>query len=75
MEPPYRPRVPMASNPRGLPPRPNYPGMMPGSIQGGMGMMGMENKPYQMNFKPQPPMGQNQILRQQLQARLVSWIV
>lgn len=51
--------------------RPSYPGMMPG-MQGNMsGMMGLE-KQYPMGFKPQPTMPQGQMLRQQLQARLVS---
>lgn len=45
--------------------------MMPG-MQGGMpGMMGLD-KQYQMGYKPQPSMPQGQILRQQLQVRLVS---
>uniref|UniRef100_A0A8C8GEJ7 Mediator complex subunit Med12 domain-containing protein n=1 Tax=Oncorhynchus tshawytscha TaxID=74940 RepID=A0A8C8GEJ7_ONCTS len=49
----------------------NYPGMMPG-MQGGMpGMMGMD-KQYPMGYKPQPNIPQGQILRQQLQVRLVS---
>lgn len=51
--------------------RPSYPGMMPG-MQGNMpGMMGMD-KQYPMSYKPQPSMQQNQMLRQQLQVRLVS---
>lgn len=51
--------------------RPSYPGMMPG-MQGNMpGMIGLE-KQYPMGFKPQPTMPQGQMLRQQLQARLVS---
>lgn len=53
-----------------MPTRPNYPGMMPG-MQGSMpGMMGLE-KQYPMGYKPQP-MAQGQMLRQQLQVRLVS---
>ena len=44
--------------------------MMPG-MQGGMsGMIGLD-KQYPMGYKPQP-MPQGQILRQQLQVRLVS---
>ena len=70
LEPPYRP----ARNPqmnKMMPTRPNYPGMMPG-MQGSMpGMMGMD-KQYPMGYKPQPTMPQGQILRQQLQVRLVS---
>lgn len=54
-----------------MPTRPPYPGMM-GNVQGGINMMGMDNKQYQMGFKPQPPMPQGQMLRQQLQVRLVS---
>lgn len=56
-----------------MPTRPSYPGMM-SNLQGGMGMMGMDNKQYPMGFKQQPPMPQGQILRQQLQVRLVSLI-
>lgn len=70
LEPPYRP----ARNPqmnKMMHTRPSYPGMMPG-IQGNMpGMIGLE-KQYPMGFKPQPTMPQGQMLRQQLQARLVS---
>lgn len=70
LEPPYRP----ARNPqmnKMMPTRPSYPGMMPG-MQGSMpGMMGMD-KQYPMGYKPQPAMPQGQILRQQLQVRLVS---
>lgn len=54
-----------------MPVRPNYTGMM-SSMQGNMpGMMGLD-KQYSMGFKPQPNMPQGQILRQQLQVRLVS---
>lgn len=67
---PYRP----ARNPpmnKMMPTRPNYPGMMPG-MQGNMsGMMGLD-KQYPMGYKPQPTIPQGQILRQQLQVRLVS---
>lgn len=70
LEPPYRP----ARNPqmnKMMTTRPSYPGMMPG-IQGSMpGMMGLD-KQYPMGYKPQPNMPQGQILRQQLQVRLVS---
>lgn len=53
------------------PTRPSYPGMMP-TMQGGMpGMMGLD-KQYPMGYKPQPNLPQGQILRQQLQVRLVS---
>lgn len=55
-----------------MPTRPNYPGMM-SNLQGGMSMMGMDNKQYPIGFKPQPTMPQGQI-RQQLQVRLVSLI-
>lgn len=51
--------------------RPSFSGMMPG-MQGNMpGMMGMD-KQYQVGYKPQPSMQQNQMLRHQLQVRLVS---
>lgn len=70
LEPPYRP----ARNPqmnKMMPTRPSYPGIMPG-MQGNMpGMMGLD-KQYPMGYKPQPSMPQGQILRQQLQVRLVS---
>lgn len=70
LEPPYRP----ARNPqmnKMMNPRSSYPGMMPG-MQGNMpGMMGMD-KQYQMGYKAQPSMPQGQMLRQQLQVRLVS---
>lgn len=70
MDTPYRP----ARNPqigKMMPTRPSYPGMMPG-MQGGMpGMMGMD-KQYPMGYKPQPNIPQGQILRKQLQVRLVS---
>lgn len=36
--------------------------------------MGMDNKQYPIGFKPQAVMPQGQILRQQLQVRLVSLI-
>lgn len=70
LEPPYRPaRNPQMS--KMMPVRPNYTGMMSG-MQGNMpGMMGLD-KQYSMGFKPQPNMPQGQILRQQLQVRLVS---
>lgn len=52
--------------------RPSYQGMMPG-MQGNMhGMMTGPDKQYPMVYKPQPSMPQGQILRQQLQVRLVS---
>lgn len=73
LEPPYRPRVPINNHQKIMPTRPSYPGMMP-NLQGGMGMMGMDNKQYPIGFKPQPAMPQGQILRQQLQVRLVSLI-
>lgn len=65
LEPPFRPRTPMNK----MPARPNY-------IQAAsMGnMMGMD-KPYQMNYKPPPSMPQGQILRHQLQVRLVSLVL
>lgn len=70
LEPPYRP----ARNPqmnKMMPVRPNYTGMMSG-MQGNMpGMMGLD-KQYSVGFKPQPNMPQGQMLRQQLQVRLVS---
>lgn len=70
LEPPYRP----ARNPqmnKMMPARPSYQAMMPG-MQGSMpGMMGVD-KQYPMGYKPQPSMPQGQILRQQLQVRLVS---
>ena len=50
-----------------MPTRPTYPAMMPGMP----GMMGLD-KQYQMGYKPQPSIPQGQILRQQLQVRLVS---
>lgn len=50
--------------------RPPYSGMMP-AMQANMSGM-MDNKQYQMSYKPQPGMPQGQILRQQLQVRLVS---
>lgn len=54
-----------------MPTRPSYSGMMPG-MQGSMpGMMGMD-KQYSMGYKPQPSVPQGQMLRQQLQVRLVS---
>lgn len=71
LEPPYRPRVPM-TNQKIMPTRPSYPGLM-SNIPGAMSVMGMDNKQY-MGFKPQPTMAQGQILRQQLQVRLVSLI-
>lgn len=65
---PYRP----ARNPqmnKMMPTRPSYPGMMPG-MQGSMpGMMGLD-KQYPMGYKPQPSVPQ--MLRHQLQVRLVS---
>lgn len=65
LEPPFRPRTPMNK----IPARPSY---MPAT---GMGnMMGMD-KPYQMNYKPPPSMPQGQILRHQLQVRLVSLVL
>uniref|UniRef100_A0A3B4Z6C5 Mediator complex subunit 12 n=1 Tax=Stegastes partitus TaxID=144197 RepID=A0A3B4Z6C5_9TELE len=70
LEPPYRPnRTPQMN--KMMNPRPSYQGMMPG-MQGSMpGMMGLD-KQYQMGYKPQPSMPQGQILRHQLQVRLVS---
>uniref|UniRef100_A0A8C1JB92 Mediator complex subunit 12 n=1 Tax=Cyprinus carpio TaxID=7962 RepID=A0A8C1JB92_CYPCA len=66
LEPPFRPRGPMGK----IPPRPPYNMVnMPGA---GMGnMMGMD-KQFQMGYKPPQSMAQGQILRQQLQVRLVS---
>lgn len=70
LEPPYRPTRNPQMN-KMMPTRPSYPGMMPG-MQGNMpGMMGLD-KQYPMGYKPQPSMPQGQILRQQLQVRLVS---
>lgn len=70
LEPPYRP----ARNPqmnKMMTTRPSYPGMMPG-MQGNMpGMMGLD-KQYPIGYKPQSTMPQGQMLRQQLQVRLVS---
>lgn len=56
-----------------MPTRPTYQPMM-SNLPGGMSMMGMDNKQYPMGFKPQNTMPQGQILRQQLQVRLVSLI-
>lgn len=70
LEPPYRPPRNQQMN-KMVVTRPNYPAMMP-SMQGSMpGIMGLD-KQYPMGYKPQPSMPQGQILRQQLQARLVS---
>lgn len=70
LEPPYRPPRTQQMN-KMMPTRPSYPGMMP-SMQGSMpGMIGLD-KQYPMGYKPQPTMPQGQILRQQLQVRLVS---
>uniref|UniRef100_A0A671R993 Mediator of RNA polymerase II transcription subunit 12-like n=1 Tax=Sinocyclocheilus anshuiensis TaxID=1608454 RepID=A0A671R993_9TELE len=65
-QPPFRPRGPMGK----IPPRPAYSmANMPGA---GMGnMMGMD-KQFQMGYKPPQSMPQGQILRHQLQVRLVS---
>lgn len=73
LEPPYRPRMSMNNPQKLMPTRPNYPGMI-SNLPGGMGMIGIDNKQYQIGFKPQPAMPQGQILRQQLQVRLVSLI-
>lgn len=56
-----------------IPPRPPYNMVnMPGA---GMGnMMGMD-KQFQMGYKPPQSMAQGQILRQQLQVRLVSLVL
>lgn len=68
MEPPFRPRTPMTK----LPPRPYTVANMQAA---GMGnMMGMD-KQYQLNYKPPPSMPQGQILRHQLQVRLVSLVL
>lgn len=66
---PYRPRN-MTPN-KLMPTRPSYPGMvqMPGSMSN---MMGMQKEQFQMGYKQQPPIAQNQMLRHQLQVRLVS---
>lgn len=70
LDPPYRPARNPSMN-KMMTTRPSYPGMMP-TMQGNMpGMMGLD-KPYQMVYKPQPNMQQNQMLRHQLQVRLVS---
>uniref|UniRef100_A0A674MC47 Mediator complex subunit 12 n=1 Tax=Takifugu rubripes TaxID=31033 RepID=A0A674MC47_TAKRU len=70
LEPPYRPARNQQMN-KMMPVRPNYTGMMSG-MQGNMpSMMGLD-KQYSMGFKPQPSMPQGQILRHQLQVRLVS---
>ncbi|XP_058264024.1 mediator of RNA polymerase II transcription subunit 12 isoform X2 [Hemibagrus wyckioides] len=69
LEPPYRPRMPMNNHQKIMPTRANYPGMI-SNLPGGMGMIGIDNKQYQIGFKPQPAMPQGQILRQQLQVRL-----
>uniref|UniRef100_A0A665W8A6 Mediator complex subunit Med12 domain-containing protein n=1 Tax=Echeneis naucrates TaxID=173247 RepID=A0A665W8A6_ECHNA len=70
LEPPYRPtRNPPMS--KMMPTRPNYPGIMPG-MQGSMPGMMQLDKQYPMGYKPQPNMPQSQLLRQQLQVRLVS---
>lgn len=70
LEPPYKPPRNQQMN-KMIPTRPSYPGMMP-NMQGSMpGMIGLE-KQYPMGYKPQPTMPQGQILRQQLQVRLVS---
>lgn len=70
LEPPYRPTRNPQMN-KMMTTRPSYPSIMPG-MQGNMpGMMGLD-KQYPMGYKPQPSMPQGQILRQQLQVRLVS---
>lgn len=69
LEPPYRP--PRNQQIKMMPTRPSYPGMMP-NMQGSMtGMIGLD-KQYQMGYKPQPGLQQSQMLRHQLQVRLVS---
>lgn len=68
MEPPLRPRTPMTK----IPPRPYTMANMQAA---GMGnMMGMD-KQYQLTYKPPPSMPQGQILRHQLQVRLVSLVL
>lgn len=65
MEPPFRPRTPMTK----IPPRPYTM-----QAAGMSGMMGMD-KQYQLTYKPPPSMPQGQILRHQLQVRLVSLVL
>lgn len=45
---------------------------MMGGMQANMPTMMQLDKQYPMGYKPQPAMPQSQILRQQLQVRLVS---
>lgn len=54
-----------------MPTRPSYQSMMTG-MQANMPAMMQLDKQYPMGYKPQPAMPQSQILRQQLQVRLVS---
>lgn len=54
-----------------MPNRPPYPGMMPGMPGTMTGMMGLDQQQYKMGPYKQPPMAQGQMLRQQLQAKLV----
>ena len=66
LEPQYRPpRNPQMN--KMMPTRPTYSSMMP-AMQTNMGMIG--DKQYQMGYKPS--VHQGQMLRQQLQVRLVS---